>query len=115
MRVFVLSSDHEGMPNAVLEAAASGMLIVATAVDGAKDLLTHGLSALLVAPGDRPALTEAITALLTDETLARTLGRTARAAVHRLTPAIERDHYVALYARLVAPAVRSGDAATRAH
>jgi glycosyltransferase involved in cell wall biosynthesis len=52
----------------VLEAAASGMPIVATAVDGAKDLLTHGLSALLVAPGDRPALTEAITALLTDET-----------------------------------------------
>jgi hypothetical protein len=64
-----------------------------------------------VAPGDRHALAEAITALLTNETLARSLGR---AAVHGLTPAIERDHYVALCARLAAPVARSGFAATRA-
>jgi len=55
MNVFVLSSDHEGLPNSVLEAAASGVPVVATAVYGVKDIYRDSSHALLVPPRDARA------------------------------------------------------------
>lgn len=102
MRVFVLSSDHEGMPNAVLEAAASGMPIVATGVDGVKDLLTHDHDALLVPCRDAAALAGAIGRVLTDDRLARRLAAEARATAERLSPAVEVGRYLDVYRSLLA-------------
>ncbi|NNJ25996.1 glycosyltransferase [Alienimonas chondri] len=53
---FVLPSRWEGTPNVLLEAAAAGTPIVATAVDGTAEVFTHGETARLVPVGDGDAL-----------------------------------------------------------
>lgn len=101
MRVFVLSSDHEGLPNAVLEAAAEGLPIVATAVDGIKDIFRDGQDALLVEPGDCEQLSAAIERVLTERELSLHLSQGARDAVSQLTPEAEARAYAELYRSLL--------------
>jgi len=79
--VFVLPSLWEGLPFVLVEAAAWGKAIVATAVDGVPEILEDGKTGLLVPPNDPPALAEAIIKLLKDKTSARRLGELARALV----------------------------------
>jgi glycosyltransferase involved in cell wall biosynthesis len=62
--VFVLSSDWEGMSNALLEAMAAHLPVVATATGGTPDVVVEGVTGFLVPPGDAPALAQAIEALL---------------------------------------------------
>ncbi|HEX4157845.1 MAG TPA: glycosyltransferase family 4 protein [Rhizomicrobium sp.] len=77
--IFVLPSFQEDFPLAVLDAMASGMPIVASAIDGPKDFLVEGETALLVPPGDPAALAQAVERLIADDELRETLGRAARA------------------------------------
>jgi glycosyltransferase involved in cell wall biosynthesis len=107
MRVFALSSDHEGLPNAILEAAAAGVPIVATAVDGVKDTFEANREALLVEPGDPQALASALSSVLADDSLALALSRGALQASARFTPERERDAYLSLYAKLIGCKVAS--------
>jgi len=81
--VFVLSSDWEGMPNAVLEAMAAGLPVVATAVGGVPEEVVDGVTGLLVPPRDPDALAQAIAHLLRDPDLRRTMGRAGRERVAR--------------------------------
>lgn len=53
---FVLSSHHEGSPNALIEAAAIGLPCVSTRVGGAAEIIEDSVSGLLVEPGDARAL-----------------------------------------------------------
>jgi glycosyltransferase involved in cell wall biosynthesis len=69
----VLSSRSEGSPNALLEAMAARVPVVATAVGGIPEMVTDRESALLVAPGDREGLTRALSTVLTDRDLAESL------------------------------------------
>jgi glycosyltransferase involved in cell wall biosynthesis len=101
MHVYVQASAHEGLPNALLEAAARGVPIVATAVGGMKEVLVHGESALLVPHGDRDALMRAIGRVLDDDALARRLSEGAHALAVALSPERERDDWLALYRRLI--------------
>jgi starch synthase (maltosyl-transferring) len=59
-QLFVLPSRWEGMPNALLEALASGLPCVATDVEGVRDLLGPGNSGGIVTPGDVNALRMAV-------------------------------------------------------
>jgi len=77
--IFVLPSFQEDFPLAVLEAMASGMPIVASAIDGPKDFLIDGETALLVSPNDSRALTSALERLIGDHALRESLGRAALA------------------------------------
>lgn len=77
------SGRTEGMPTALLEAAAAGVPIVASATGGIPDVLTHGRNALLVAPGDATALRNALSDLEGDRALRRRLGRAARTVGQR--------------------------------
>ncbi|MFT4171206.1 MAG: glycosyltransferase family 4 protein [Rhodocyclaceae bacterium] len=73
------STQGEGMPRALLEAAACGKPMVATDVPGIRDLVVDGVNGLLVPPGQPHALAQAIAALLQDPERARRLGQAARA------------------------------------
>jgi glycosyltransferase involved in cell wall biosynthesis len=64
--VFVSTSRYEGFGMAILEALASSTAVVATDVGATKELVTNGLTGLLVSPGDERALEEAVVALLGD-------------------------------------------------
>ncbi len=74
----VVPSVREGFPMVTLEAMALGVPIVATAVDGIVEQITHGREGLLVPPGDRAALAGAIVTVLADRALASRLGQAGR-------------------------------------
>jgi L-malate glycosyltransferase len=97
---FVLSSRSEGLPNAVLEAMATGLPVVATAVGGVPDVLHHGKEGLLVEPCDPTALAAALIDML-DRPDRERMGNAGRNRVVR-DFALERtaDRLAELYRRL---------------
>jgi glycosyltransferase involved in cell wall biosynthesis len=82
--VFVLPSVREGLPNALLEAMASGLPCVATRLPGVTDtLIADGTSGWLVAPDDAAGIAATLGRVLGDPIRRATAGRAARAAVER--------------------------------
>lgn len=79
--VFVLASRSEAFPNSVIEAMATGLPVIATAVGGIPELIEHGRNGILVRPGEPLELARAITDLLLRPSFARALGRKARVDV----------------------------------
>lgn len=74
--LFVLSSLTEGMPNAIGEAMALGLPVLATDCSpGVREYLDDGQAGLLVSPGDLGALASGIERLLLDEPLRKELAR----------------------------------------
>lgn len=78
-QIFALPSHAEGQAMSLLEALASGMAIVATPVGSHLEAVSDGVQALLVPPGDVPALAGALARLIRDEALRHRLGDAARA------------------------------------
>jgi glycosyltransferase involved in cell wall biosynthesis len=72
--VLVVPSHTEGAPLVVLETMAAGVPVVASAVGGIPDQVSHGDDGLLVPPGDPAALGDAVLKLLEDPGLARRMG-----------------------------------------
>lgn len=101
MHVYVQSSLHDGLPNTLLEAAASGVPLVGTAVGGMRDVLVNGESGLLVPPRDPGRLRDAIRRVLKDDALAAALSAGARRMAERLNPRDEAAAWLALYDRLL--------------
>lgn len=60
----VLSSAHEGLPNAVMEALGAGKPVVATDVGGVRELVEDGSSGIIVPPGDPAKLAEGLERLM---------------------------------------------------
>ena len=87
-RLFVLSSDYEGMPNALLEAMALGLPCIATdcPCGGPAEVIENGVSGLLVPVGDENALTAAMQTLLENEEMRAALGQKARQTAERFRP-----------------------------
>lgn len=79
---FVLPSLWEGIPNALLEAMALGLPVIASEVDGVGEAVVHDLSGLLVKPGDAKALVVAINDMIEDSSLRERLGREAKKVVN---------------------------------
>jgi glycosyltransferase involved in cell wall biosynthesis len=81
LELFVLTSRSEACSNAVLEAMATGLPVVATRVGGNPELVRDENTGLLTPPGDPAALAKALLRLLEDGARAREMGRRARARV----------------------------------
>jgi glycosyltransferase involved in cell wall biosynthesis len=80
--IFVLPSLREGLPNALLEAMASGAACIATRLEGITDrLIDDGCSGVLVAPGDHAALAGALKRLAIDPEGRARLGSEARRTI----------------------------------
>lgn len=80
---FVLPSRFEGLPLALLEAMAAGVPVIATAVDGNTDVVSHGINGLLVPPDDPTRLADAVTRVLADPDEAERIGAHARQTVQK--------------------------------
>ncbi|OGR88551.1 MAG: hypothetical protein A3J74_11700, partial [Elusimicrobia bacterium RIFCSPHIGHO2_02_FULL_57_9] len=79
--IFALPSLWEGLPNALLEAMAAGLPVIASAVDGACEVLKNGVNGLLAAPGQAQELAAKIDELSADPAKRRNLGQAARATI----------------------------------
>jgi len=66
-KIFALSSDYEGLSNAMLEAVCVGLPIVSTQVSGTDELIHEGVNGYVVGCGDTDALAEALEKLMGDE------------------------------------------------
>jgi glycosyltransferase involved in cell wall biosynthesis len=82
--VFVMSSRDEGLGTSVLDAMALGTPVASTSAGGVPEMLTDG-SGLLVSPGDSRALAGAVSQILDDSALRRSLIENAWTAVRRFS------------------------------
>lgn len=97
----VSTSAWEGLPLTLLEALSLGAPVVAPAIDGITDVVPSS-AALLVAPGDPAAVSEAIARILGDGGVAAQLRRHALAAAPGWGPQCMLDRYHSAYRAAVA-------------
>ena len=100
--VFVMPSLWEGLPLSMVLAMGAGLPVVATRVAGIPEVVQDGVTGILVAPADVPALGSALARLVADPALRQTMGAAASAFVR---PRFGVETYVAavtdLYDRLL--------------
>jgi glycosyltransferase involved in cell wall biosynthesis len=100
---FVLASRYEGFPNALVEAMAAGVPVVATdCPSGPREITDGGRLGLLVPLGDEPALASAIARIMADPELRRELSAKGREVLHRYDSKRIVDEWE-LVARGIAP------------
>lgn len=96
-QIFVLLSDHEGLPISVIEAMRAGLAIVASRLPGLEELITHEADGLLV-DATPAAVAQALQRLLHDAALRQRLGETARAGyTQRFQPEAMAREVLAVY------------------
>lgn len=73
-KLFIMSSDYEGMSNALLEAVCMGLPVISTDVSGAKDLIDDGINGFITPIRDDKAFTNALLKMLSDESKMTEMG-----------------------------------------
>ena len=104
---FALTSRTEGLPLVLLEAMATRLPVLSTAVGGIPDLVKHGVTGFLSPAGERAPLTERLANLSTDSVLARKVGDAGRHEVlqHHSVDRMARE-YGSLYERTLSERAR---------
>lgn len=100
--LFVMASDNEGLPVALMEALALGLPVVATAVGAIPGVVTDGVEGLLVPPRQPDALAGAIATLASDPDRRARMGAAARATSARFDITHAARRLEQLYRDLVA-------------
>jgi len=102
--IFLFPSRHEGMPNAVLEAMASGLPVVATRIAGNEELVVNGETGALVPTEDVDSLRESLRPLLVDAKMRERMGRASR---QRVEQSFSWDRVAEQYRKILEEAVRT--------
>ena len=106
--VVLLPSRSEGLPLALIEAAACGKPAVAYDIPGVDEVVRDGETGRLVPCGDIAALTQAVAELLAETGQRERLGEAARrTAVERFSSAAQAEHLVSIYDRVLASSRRA--------
>jgi L-malate glycosyltransferase len=101
LNVLVLNSSNEPFGLVLAEAMATGTPVVAAAVDGVPEIVEHGVSGFLFAPGDWKALLSHLVSIASDRTLVEGLAHAGRARVALLFDQSRfRSRFFALYQTL---------------
>ncbi|WP_437730733.1 glycosyltransferase [Sorangium sp. So ce1335] len=101
--VFVLSSDSEGLPLSMVEAMATGLPVISTAVGGIPALVADGETGFLVPSGDVDALAAKLATLKADPEQARAMGKQGRKlALGRYSAERMMASYMDIYEALLA-------------
>lgn len=95
--IFAFSSIAEGMPGVLLEAMAAGLPVVATEVGGVGDVVSSGITGMLVPAGNPLALAKALASYASDEALRLRHGRAGR---ERVETEFSLDDMVSAYITL---------------
>ncbi|MEX0776991.1 MAG: glycosyltransferase family 4 protein [Phycisphaeraceae bacterium] len=100
--VFALPSLNEGMPNALMEAMASGLPSIATPISGTTDLIDDDVHGRLV-PRDAALIADALAAYVSDPQVAARHGQASRQkVVDRFSTAAVLDAHERLFRRIMA-------------
>ena len=103
--IFVQPSLWEGLSISLIEALAAGKPIVATDIEGNREVVDNGITGLIVPPADPDALADALVLLALDRGRARTLSENARSAANeRFSETRMVTDILATYDRVVASA-----------
>lgn len=81
--IFILSSNFEGLSNALLEAMMLGMPCISTNCAGSDEIITDGENGMLIPVGDTIALAHAMDRLLIDKSLQDKLGKNAKVTAQK--------------------------------
>lgn len=105
--MYVLASYREGFPRSAMEAAASGLPVVATDIRGCRQVVDPGVTGVLVPARDAAALTTAVAALATSP---EERARLARAATWKAAREFDQERVIditlATYRRVLDAAAR---------
>ena len=95
-------STVDNMPNSVLEALASGVVVVSTDVGGVPHVVTHGQTALLSPAGDAGAMAAHMVQVYQDPVLRQRLVAAGLAHVEQFSWPYVREQWLAIYRQRVA-------------
>ncbi len=108
MDVFVLPSIAEGVSNTLLEAMATGLPVISTAVGGAPDIIEPEVDGYLVNVGDDQKMAERIVHILSETEAATDMGLNARRKVDRdYSWPVTVHRYLDVYRTLTSPALKN--------
>lgn len=101
--LFVMTSDTEGMPNALIEAMSLGLPVISTdcPCGGPAELIRHGENGYLIPVRDEAALTEQMRYCLSHQTEAEKAGRKAAEIQKRMNPDVVNKKWEAYFNRIM--------------
>lgn len=86
--IFAMSSDYEGMSNALIEAMYMGIPVVTTAVSGTKELIENGHNGFVVPVRDEKAFTEALMKLVENKELRKQFASEEISIINKVQPTV---------------------------
>jgi len=80
-RIFIMTSQREGLPRAMMEAMAAGLPVVAYSIRGVRDLVQDGINGRLVPLGEAKQMADAVAELVLKPDVAHRMGNVGRVTI----------------------------------